>query len=45
MSARQAGIVWTFATVGLTVVLLMTDKPDRYADRDMGGARHHARCS
>ncbi len=26
-SARQAGIIWTFATVGLTAVLLLTDKP------------------
>jgi diguanylate cyclase (GGDEF)-like protein len=26
-SAWQAGIIWTFVTVGLTAVLLMTDKP------------------
>jgi diguanylate cyclase (GGDEF)-like protein len=26
-SARQAGIVWTFATIGLAAVLLMTDRP------------------
>jgi diguanylate cyclase len=26
-TAWQAGIVWTFATAGLTAVLLMTDKP------------------
>jgi diguanylate cyclase len=27
MSARQAGIVWTFTTAGLAMVLMMTDKP------------------
>ena len=26
-TARQAGIVWTFAAAGLTAVLLLTDKP------------------
>lgn len=26
-SARQAGVIWTFATVGLGAVLLLTDKP------------------
>ncbi len=27
MTTWQAGIVWTCATVGLTAVLLLTDKP------------------
>jgi diguanylate cyclase len=27
MNARDTAIVWTFSTVGLTVLLLMTDKP------------------
>ena len=26
-SSRQAGILWTFATIGLTAVLLLNDKP------------------
>lgn len=37
-SARQAGVIWTFVTFGLTAVLLMTDKPvemptDSWAER------------
>jgi diguanylate cyclase (GGDEF)-like protein len=27
MSSRQAGLVWTYATLGLTFLFLMTDKP------------------
>ncbi len=27
MTARQTGLVWTYSTVGLTVLFLMTDKP------------------
>ena len=27
MTARQTGLVWTYSTIGLTVLFLMTDKP------------------
>jgi hypothetical protein len=27
MTARQAGFIWTYLTIGLTVVFLLTDKP------------------
>jgi diguanylate cyclase len=34
MNALQTAIVWTYATVGLTILLLMTDKPVAYDDVD-----------